>query len=73
MRDGVKLGERIREARKNIGLNQTELGAAVGVEIKTISRWEAGTREPRASDISKLASALHVTEDELLNGPKEKK
>lgn len=70
MRNGLKLGERIREARRKIGLNQTELGKAIGVEIKTISRWETDLSEPRVSDIAKLAQALNVTEDELLNGPK---
>jgi transcriptional regulator with XRE-family HTH domain len=35
----------------------------------TISRWENGHREPRASDIQKLCEVLGVSESELLNGP----
>ena len=60
----------LKEWRGKRGLSQEELAESVGVHENTIRKWEKGYREPRAGDIAKLASALHVTEAELLNGPK---
>ena len=68
MQDLKVLGERIRAARKRAGLNQTELGMAVGVEIKTISRWEQGQRSPRVEELQKLAEVLDTTAEYLLSG-----
>ena len=73
MRDELILGERIRAVRKKKGLTQTELGNAVGVEIKTIHRWEKGERTPRVEELKRLAKALNVDVNELLNGPAAKK
>ena len=67
MRDELILGERIRAVRKKKGLTQTELGNAVGVEIKTIHRWEKGERTPRVEELKRLAKALNVDVNELLN------
>lgn len=53
-----------------MGLTQIELAEKLKVSNLTVFRWEKGEREPRASDIANLAAALNVTEDELLNGPK---
>lgn len=39
-------GERIREARQRAGLTQEELGAQVGVSMRTIGNWERGTTVP---------------------------
>ena len=71
MRGELILGERIRAARKKKGLTQTELGNAVGVEIKTIHRWEKGERTPRVEELKRLAQALNVNINELLNGTPE--
>ncbi|MRH86014.1 helix-turn-helix domain-containing protein [Nocardia sp. SYP-A9097] len=60
----------IRDRRKALGLTQEELGAAVGVTEKQVSRWESvSTRvsqEPAATNCRKLAVALGLTLDELL-------
>jgi transcriptional regulator with XRE-family HTH domain len=50
-------------------ITQEPLAQVVGVSRITLARWEAGTREPRASDIKKLCEVLGVSEAELLNGP----
>ena len=62
----------IRHYREQANLTQQQLADAVLCSVDTVRRWEAGAREPRAGDISKLASALHVNEAELLNGPEPK-
>ena len=61
----------IKKLRRAKGWTQRELADAVGLAMDTISRYERGDREPRASDIKKLSAALGVKEDELLNGPSE--
>ncbi len=69
MSDREEFARRLRGLRKNAGLNQSELAERAEVSTLTIYRWEAGKRSPRAEEIKRLASALHVSEAELLNGP----
>jgi len=64
---------KLKEWREKRGLSQEKLAECVGVHENTIRKWEKSYREPRASDIAKLAQALHVTEAELLNGPENNK
>ena len=59
----------IREWRKQRGLTQEKLAELANVHVNTLLRWEYGTREPKASELQKLAQVLNVTEAELLNGP----
>ena len=58
----------IRDFRKRVGLNQFELADAVGISVDTVRRWESNKQFPRADELVNLASALHITVDELLNG-----
>ena len=53
-------------------MTQEKLAELVDIHVNTLLRWEYGTREPKASEIQKLAKALGVTEAELLNGPDNK-
>src|SRR4029077_10381857 len=48
-------GDEIRRARKNAGLEQTDLAQLVGVTQKTISNWENGRSEPTISHWRKIA------------------
>lgn len=40
----ASFGKRLKEARIEAGLKQTELAEAVGIDASEISRWEAGDR-----------------------------
>ena len=62
----------IKQWRKRIGLTQEKLADLVNVHLNTLSRWELGQREPRASEIAKLCEVLGVSEAELLRGPRSK-
>ncbi|MBQ9526701.1 MAG: helix-turn-helix transcriptional regulator [Fretibacterium sp.] len=73
MPDGNELRERLRKFRKKAGLTQEELAERVGVHLNTISQWENGLFTPKTLKLKKLASALGVSEAELLNGPEEHK
>ena len=61
----------IKKWRKQAGLTQEKLADLVNVHLNTLSRWESGQREPRASEIAKLCEVLGVSEAELLRGPAE--
>lgn len=63
----------IKQWRKRVGLTQEKLADLVNVHLNTLSRWELGQREPRASEIAKLCEVLCVSEAELLRGAAEEK
>ena len=48
-------------------MTQQELAASVGVANTTITGYEKGNREPNAPMIIKIARALGVTGDDLLD------
>lgn len=58
--------ERLRKARENKELNQTELAKKAGLEASAVSHFEAGRRQPSFHNLRKLADALSVTTDYLL-------
>jgi len=62
-------GDNVRRARKNRGITQEELAKMVGVAKSTITGYEKNYRAPHALMITKIASALDVTGDELLGLP----
>lgn len=55
----MSLHNRIKEARKNKGLTQTELGALIGVAKTTIAGYER-QYEPSAAQLVAIADALDV-------------
>lgn len=59
--------------RKKRGIEQALLAEKLNVHVITVSRWERGISEPRASEIAKLCEVLGVSEAELLRGPAEEK
>ncbi len=65
----MDISSRIRDLRKNQGLNQFELAEAVKVSVDTVRRWESNKQVPRTDELVTLASVLKLTVDELLNGP----
>lgn len=60
--------ERLRALRKKLNLSQTELGKRVGVHYTHIGRYEAGKSAPAAETLRRLADALQVTADFLIDG-----
>ncbi len=59
-------GERLRRARENRDLNQTELAAKAGLQPSAIGHFEKDRRKPSFANIRSLAKALNVTSDYLL-------
>ena len=61
-----KLSERILALRREHGVLQLEIAAAIGVSLRTYQRFEYGDREPTASSIVALAKFYGVSADYLL-------
>lgn len=62
------IGQRIKNARKNKKLSQTELAVLLGVSQPTIGNWESGNHEPRHATVSRIAYALDVRHLWLISG-----
>ena len=58
-------GNRIREARKALGLSQATLAEKLGVSQPTINRWELGRVEPKTLHRVALARFFDITVDDL--------
>ena len=57
----MTVGERIREARKNIPMNQEDLGRLLGIGKSSVSEWESNKRPIPMDTIEEIAKILHVT------------
>jgi transcriptional regulator with XRE-family HTH domain len=47
-----------RLLRERVGIPQTALAQAVGVDRATVSRWETGEREPRDKHLARYVEVL---------------
>ncbi len=56
--DAKKLGKKIKMARVELDLNQTELADKIGAKQKSISNYETGTALPSLATLSKIAKFL---------------
>jgi transcriptional regulator with XRE-family HTH domain len=60
--------ERLRALRKQKNLSQTELGKLADLHYTHIGRFERGTSRPSGDTLHRLADALGVSSDYLLEG-----
>lgn len=61
------LATRIKELRNRRGLSQELLAANSGLGLRTIQRIENGETEPRGDTLRRLAGALDVNPDEIID------
>lgn len=64
----ITLGRRIGDLRRAADLTQDDLADRMGVERRTIQRYENAVTDPRYADLLLLAHALRVHVTDLLNG-----
>ena len=64
------VGDRLAALRKAAGFTQTDLARELGVSRRMIAYYEGETKYPPSAILPRLAQALGVTADELLNGAK---
>lgn len=64
----IALGHRIGDLRRAADLSQDQLADRMGVERRTIQRYENAVTDPRYADLLLLARALGVHVTDLLFG-----
>lgn len=65
--------ENLLALRKQKGLKQAEVAAAIGAGTRAYQRYEYGEREPQLSTLVKLAEFYGITLDELAFGLERRK
>lgn len=60
--------KRLWDLRRQKNLSQLELGQLVGIHYTHVGRYEKGHSRPSADTLTKLANALGVTGDFLMEG-----
>jgi len=65
--------ERIKERKRQLGLNQTELAKKADITQAALSQIDNGVRTPSLLVLKKLAKALNVNIEELIDEPKYRK
>ena len=63
----MKLGEKIKEARKQCGLSQEQLAEKMAVSRSAVAKWEANNGLPDVENLKALAQLLNVSVDYLLD------
>jgi len=56
--DAKKLGKKVKVARVELDLNQTDLAKKIGAKQKSISRYENGLSMPSIETLVKIAKVL---------------
>lgn len=65
-----KIGSFIAELRKEKNITQEELAEKLGVNVKSVSRWENGKNLPDHSLLKDLCSLFNISINELYEGEK---
>ena len=62
----MDFGTRLKTLRTQRGMQQSQLGQAVGVSASAVGAYERGQREPTLAVLAALSDALGVPADALL-------
>ena len=66
MFDNVKVGQKIADLRKSMGLTQDELASQLNISPQAVSKWENGRAMPELSLLVELAGILDSTIDAII-------
>ena len=69
--NSAAIGERLRWAREQAGLTQTQIARLLNYHRPTISQIEAGQRVVRPDEIARFASLYGVEETWIIHGDKQ--
>lgn len=69
----INLAKKIRQARLDAGLSQTQLGSAIGLSDKSISAYEKGRATPPLDKLRAIARATRHPLRYFTNGEVEEK
>ena len=59
-------GQRLKELRLSLGMNQVQFGKALNITKQSVSNWENGNIQPSVDMIVKIANRFSVSCDYLL-------
>jgi len=63
----IDLAKRVKEIRSQRGISQELFAEKSGLSLRTIQRIEKGETEPRGDTLKRLASALNVLPNEIID------
>jgi transcriptional regulator with XRE-family HTH domain len=69
MEQAAQIGRRIGQIRKERGWTQGDLAEAVGVSRSAVAQWETGRSGQLTTNLARIASALDVGVEFLMQGP----
>ena len=58
---GITLGEKLKSARKRVGLTQEQLAEKLLVSRQAITKWEADKGMPDIENLKQLSKLLNIT------------
>jgi len=67
----AELARKIKELRGRKGFSQDELAETAQLNLRTIQRIESGETGPRGDTLKRLAAALDITPDDLIDWAEE--
>jgi transcriptional regulator with XRE-family HTH domain len=68
-----ELADRLLLVRKNKGISQQELAKLANVHFTNVGKYERGEATPAADILNRIAKAMEVSPDYLLNGTMQEK
>ena len=66
--DQMKIGNFLKELRKEKGITQAQLAETLNVSARTVSRWETGNNMPDISILVDIADYYDISIPEIING-----
>lgn len=63
----MKIGEKIKQKRKEHKMSQRELAAKLEIPYSTLANYENNHREPKLEQLTKIAAALECSPVDLLD------
>lgn len=66
--DQMKIGNFLKELRKEKGITQAQLSETLNVSARTVSRWETGSNMPDISILVDIADYYDISIPEIING-----
>ncbi|WP_347298407.1 helix-turn-helix transcriptional regulator [Dolosigranulum savutiense] len=66
----IKIGQRIKHIRSELGLNQKEFANKIDATVSALSNWENGRNKPNDIMLNNISKLGNITVDELLHGEK---
>lgn len=63
----MTLGEKLKEARKTMGLSQEQLAQKLCVSRQAVTKWEAGKGTPDVENLRAISALLNISIDYLLD------